>query len=452
MVDPPLMTDYDDDLDEEVMLKDGLESYFVTPYGEGELDGTSWENAMDLSAFRTLLGGSTDLSKSTIYMSQGKYLMSDETGLGLVLRKDIKAIKGGYSQFSEGTDTSDRDIVNYVTTFSGDVNGNKKADAGDCALLMMKKGHVVVDGVTFRYGYAAASESTFSSGIYLDGDASNTIIELRDCVIRDCVSDITANTYQGGPAIYNLSGQARLHNVQILDNESKGRGGALRCQSDNAIIMLNRCLLKDNYCSSMWGGALQLSAGHTCIVNTTMIGNVDAGRCTTLNGGGSFLLANTTLVGTGSTTTNGVFRCETKEGDGTVFINNVIVSENTSILSVNANGSSVDMTSKGYNIYQTSNLAMDATDVVCSDFSFAALADDGTYRWEMSKVPDFADFATKAAVVAVAKEFNPAKSPIANLGQEFVDWIGEDAFALDQRGEQRNPDKLQPGAYDAGLN
>ena len=36
MIDPPMMTDYDDDLDEEVIMQKGLESYFVTQFGEGE--------------------------------------------------------------------------------------------------------------------------------------------------------------------------------------------------------------------------------------------------------------------------------------------------------------------------------------------------------------------------------------------------------------------------------
>ena len=46
MVDPPMITDYDDDLDEEVVLQKGLESYFVTQFGEGDMDGTSWDQAM----------------------------------------------------------------------------------------------------------------------------------------------------------------------------------------------------------------------------------------------------------------------------------------------------------------------------------------------------------------------------------------------------------------------
>ena len=122
-------------------------------------------------------------------MSQGKYIMSEESGLGVIVRKDVKAIKGGYSQFSEGTDVSARDIDAYVTVISGDVNGNKQADAGDCGLLLVKKGHIAIEGVTFQYGYvseADASATECGSGIYVSGSASDTSIELTDCVIRDC--------------------------------------------------------------------------------------------------------------------------------------------------------------------------------------------------------------------------------------------------------------------------
>lgn len=51
MIDPPMMTDYDDDLDEEVIMQKGLESYFVTQFGEGDMDGSSWEQAMDAAGF-----------------------------------------------------------------------------------------------------------------------------------------------------------------------------------------------------------------------------------------------------------------------------------------------------------------------------------------------------------------------------------------------------------------
>ena len=297
MIDPPMMTDYDDDLDEEVIMQKGLESYFVTQFGEGEMDGSSWEQALDAAGFRKLLSGSIDLSKSTIYMSQGKYIMSEESGLGVIVRKDVKAIKGGYSQFSEGTDVSARDIDAYVTVISGDVNGNKQADAGDCGLLLVKKGHIAIEGVTFQYGYvseADASTTECGSGIYVSGGAGDTSIELTDCVIRDCKSGVTTSAKQGGPAVFVLSGQVRLNKVSLLDNTAAGRGGAVRCSSKTAVVFMNGCLLKGNSHNGSWGNGIQMSEGHICINNTTLIENMGTGAA--LNGGGSILLTNNTII------------------------------------------------------------------------------------------------------------------------------------------------------------
>ena len=63
MVDPPMITDYDDDLDEEVVLQKGLESYFVTQFGEGDMMVLHGIRQMDVAGFRKLLSGSIDLSK-----------------------------------------------------------------------------------------------------------------------------------------------------------------------------------------------------------------------------------------------------------------------------------------------------------------------------------------------------------------------------------------------------
>ena len=57
----------------------------------------------------------------------------------------------------------------------------------------------------------------------------------------------------------------------------------------------------------------------------------------------------------------------------------------------------------------------------------------------------------QTGVIEVAKSFNPVASPIADLGEVFVEWIGEDAFGIDQRGVTRNANKMQAGAYDVVL-
>lgn len=325
MVDPPMITDYDDDLDEEVVLQKGLESYFVTQFGEGDMDGTSWDQAMDVAGFRKLLSGSIDLSKSTIYMSQGKYVMSETGGLGVIIRKDIKAIKGGYSLLSEGTDLTNRRIDTYKTVISGDVNGNNQADSGDCGLLLVKGGIIGIEGVTFQYGYLSnndAKSNECGSGIYINGNVNSTSVELTDCIIRDCKTEAVNGQggVAGGTAILIASGSSKLNNVKFLDNAADSRGGAIRCNSNKAVVFMNNCLITGNSVRELFGVGIQISSGHICMNNTTIVGN--PGKGAALNGGGSFMLANSTIVGHDIDQEYGAFRCETSIDGDTKFINN----------------------------------------------------------------------------------------------------------------------------------
>ena len=75
----------------------------------------------------------------------------------------------------------------------------------------------------------------------------------------------------------------------------------------------------------------------------------------------------------------------------------------------------------------------------------------GVYVWDLNQIGSVKGYATKQAVIEVAKSFNPVASPIANLGEVFVEWVGEDAFGIDQREVTRNANKMQAGAYDAVL-
>ena len=65
------------------------EIYFVSLYGDGDMDGSTWENALDLGAFRDLMNDNTDLSRVTFYVAEGKYLMGDAPGYGLAIAKSV---------------------------------------------------------------------------------------------------------------------------------------------------------------------------------------------------------------------------------------------------------------------------------------------------------------------------------------------------------------------------
>ncbi len=192
-----------------------------------------------------------------------------------------------------------------------------------------------------------------------------------------------------------------------------------------------------------------MSEGHICMNNTTIIENEGTGAA--LNGAGSFLLVNSTIVGNGSDS-HGAVRCETGIGGDTKFINNLLIAENPSAPSFNLNGSNKEASSKGYNVYQrVTGITMSTLDTAYPNPVNGTLNEEGVYVWDINQLGTVKGYATKQAVIEVAKSFNPVASPIVNLGEAFVEWVGEDAFGVDRRGVTRNADKMQAGAYDAVL-
>jgi len=79
MVPPPSVSNKGDDLDDEDFWGDKSKDVFVTPYGDGEMDGSSWDNAYDADTFLSLLSDQSDLSKTNVYLSEGTYYMSSES-------------------------------------------------------------------------------------------------------------------------------------------------------------------------------------------------------------------------------------------------------------------------------------------------------------------------------------------------------------------------------------
>lgn len=458
MVDPPFITNYGDDLDEEDYFQEAEQEYFVTRFGEGLMDGSSWDNAMDVEGFRKLLTGTIDLSGTTIYLSQGKYLMSDEPGAGLTIKKNVKSIMGGFHQMSTGKDLSRRNVTEYATFFSGDVNGNGTADKGDCGLVKVTKGFVEFDGITFQHGYISDAESNienFGSGLYLDGNPADTRVDLKDCVIKECVSDITSpSVKQGGAALYVLSGLARLSNIRITGNRAYSRGGAVRTADNNAVVFLDRCCVNGNDIGNGngdWGCGVQLTNGSICINNSSFAGNTGKGGA--INGSGAVLLANSTVIGNETDKDYGAYRCETPKGGKTRFINNLMVSQNSLAPGFILNGSNKEALSLGYNIHmRAQNFTMADNDTGVESLPEGTFsAESGLYEWNVSQYPALSTYASLKDVTEGVRSFAPATSPIGNLGELFYEWIKDEGFGTDARGIKRNSSRMQPGAYDGVL-
>ena len=451
MVPPPSASSSDDSLDDEDFGGNKETAIFVTPYGEGEMDGTSWDNAIDADTFLSLLSDQTDLSKAKIYLAEGDYYMSGGSVFGPEIRKKIGSVMGGYSILSKGTDLNSRDVANHTTVFSGDVNKNKRADEGDCGLLCVLGGTSSFDGIVFRNGYInekTASSQKSGAGVFVDGDA-DTWVEFVNCRFEDCVSAATTPGYAGGAAVYVKAGQARLKACELTGCSGVSRGGALRCNNDNAILFLDQCSIHGNSVKYDWGSGLQLSSGTICVNNSTFCSNVVGwqGSGGTVNGGGAMLVLNSTIIS--DDTTAGI-RCESDSRNASFFANNISLNTNGAPgFLLNGNGRVA--VSGGHNIFNkvAGELQSATTDVTYdTDLKNFGSLEDGAYVWNNAKV-SLATYATAAEIDGYAREFSPVICPVAEIGKVFAEWC--DGFAVDGRGKARNPEKLLPGAYDPCL-
>ena len=451
MVPPPSASSGDDDLGDEDFGGKKETAIFVTPFGEGEMNGSSWDNAIDADSFLSLLSDPTDLSKAKIYLSEGYYYMSSGSVFGPEIRKKISAVMGGYSIMSKGTDVSARDVVKHATVFSGDVNKNNRADEGDCGLLCVLGGTSSFDGIIFRNGYInekTASSQKSGAGVFVDGDA-DTWVEFVNCRFEDCEIAATTPSYTGGAAVYVKAGQARLKACELTGCSGASRGGALRCNNDKAILFLDQCSIHGNSVKYDWGSGLQLSSGTICVNNSTFCSNVVGwqGSGGTVNGGGAMLVLNSTIIS--DDTTAGI-RCESDSRNASFFANNISLNTNGAPGFL-LNGSGRVAVSGGHNIFnKVAGELQSATSDVTYDTdlkNFGSL-EDGAYVWNNAKV-SLATYATAAEIDGYAREFSPVICPVAEIGKVFAEWC--DGFAVDGRGKARNPEKLLPGAYDPCL-
>lgn len=451
MVPPPSASSSDDSLDDEDFGGNKETAIFVTPFGEGEMDGSSWENAYDADTFLGLLSDQTDLSKAKIYLSEGDYYMSSGSVFGPEIRKKIGAVMGGYSIMSKGTDVTARDVVNHATVFSGDVNKNNRADEGDCGLLCILGGTSSFDGITFRNGYMSettASAQKSGAGVYVEGDA-DTWVEFVNCRFEDCESAASTPSYAGGAAVYVKAGQARLKACELTGCSGASRGGALRCNNDKAILFLDKCSIHGNSVKYDWGSGLQLSSGTICVNNSTFCANSVGwqGSGGTVNGGGAMLVLNSTIIS--DDTTAGI-RCESDSRNASFFANNISLNTNGAPgFLLNGNGRVA--VSGGHNIFNkvAGELKSAASDVTYdTDLKNFGSLENGAYIWDNSKV-SLGTYATATEIDGYAREFKPVICPVAEIGKVFAEWC--DGFAVDGRGKARNPEKLLPGAYDPCL-
>ena len=427
-----------------------LAAYYVKEQPAGNATGMDWDNAMGVDALRNLLqtNGNSDISNANavkldgkkIYVAAGSYEMAKENS-GVKIEysgysKQVEiTIEGGYDPSSTGTDLTKRDVRKYTTAFVRN-SGSGASATSNSLLVLGNQTNIIFDGCTFN-GQYGLSDAGSVGAVFVAAGGGDATLQLNNCVIKNFNRGSDGGT-DGGAAVKVSKGRVLLNDVEMVNNKATGRGGAITTTAANSFLFMNNCLLHENYAPTAWGTAIHAGNGYVCMNNVTVLGTTaTGGNSITVNGDAYFMLANTTIVGN-SGNPNGVFRA----GKNASLVVNSLFAKGAGNRTIYAG----NITSGGYNVYQAADAGWGAvaTDTDYSSQTLpAATLTDGVYQWTVTGTID--EFATKQAVIDAVKSFD------ATVGQQFINWVGENGFGVDQRGVARNVNKMQAGAYDAGL-
>ena len=234
--------------------------YYVSVDGSGEKSGSSWENAI---AFTEMCGKINEYQNGDVFYFQG--------GTYYVPAK-VPTVSNGYSFIGATTGTP--------TVFSGDVNGDGVANEGDALSLLFikldtKNGddskHFVLKNITFTGAYV---NQTKTSALRVDNSGW---VDVQNCIFDKNISVYSKDNNHGGPACLLERSTVNFTDCKFINNESIGRGGAIKLTSDGATkgyTTLNRCLVSGNKASSL-GSAIFFNHGQELnIINSVITENV----------------------------------------------------------------------------------------------------------------------------------------------------------------------------------
>ena len=222
--------------------------YFVKAGGAGTKDGSSWDNAADWAALKTLLAESVG---KNIYIAGGTYPFSSNfASNGTSDGNIVFRVYGGYPSDATGHSIGNRDVTANETIFDGEENAR---------IWVLQSGTFFIDGITFYRG------KRLSSGA---ADAGSALIVERNgekelnVTVNNCIFRENSNEKSGGGAV-RIGGSTTP--VQMVgctfenNNATAARGGAIFVAA-NRSIKIKGCTFTGNT-SKTQGGAVRLESG-----------------------------------------------------------------------------------------------------------------------------------------------------------------------------------------------
>ena len=280
--------------------------WYIKETAIGKKDGTSWDNAGDITTLLKLIGneitegipynGNTNcmrLDNAKIYIAAGEYdipttLGKDYLSLGDKWGYDKKApthkteIFGGFPANATGKDITTRDVDAYPTKF---VNPYKAQNNRVFNVNATTISDLTFDGITFTKSSTAGTVDTGRGRIMLCTKAEGNI------TFSNCrFTDLNTSGNMGGAAIdirqasssefiMNFN-ECKFTNNSCTNASSYGGVIMLEPDTENATVNINGCTFTSNTTAvtnttdnKSRGGAIFAAAGTINIDGTTFTGN-----------------------------------------------------------------------------------------------------------------------------------------------------------------------------------
>ena len=437
-------------------LDESVRNIFVKENAAGGRDGSSWENAFNITEFLDFIkqnendsnNNAIKLEGRNFYLAGGNYAV---TGRKLEFSGYPRRVKfnvfGGYDPASTGTDISKRDVVNNETVFDG--KGTNRL------FTLGNQTEPTFDGITFA-NLKGSGEGCIMLAAGGSGDARGNF---TNCKFKSCVSD-AANQI---PVLLVYKGLLRLDNV-LFDGCRAGKDarGLIRSADNMSRVYMNACRFVNNTFSGGFGQLVHVNDGMACLYNVTFAHNdVGAGTNGVVNGGGGMLVACSTLS---AANWGAVVRCESDPKYGSMLVNNLLIQENGQkavdmpnsgkalkslggnvlIGAVNGNGQFVPLS----NDQTIAKADASVLDLSCDEASMKYLWNGTTSFTKLSETDVRAAIKscsnTKCGKVMAG---NKEVYDYAKVGEDFLGWLDSiGAFDKDGYGNQRGA-AWWPGSY-----
>ncbi|MEO1625687.1 MAG: T9SS type A sorting domain-containing protein [Bacteroidota bacterium] len=257
----------------------GQAQVYVKADAAGTGDGSSWENAYtDLqTALDSIPEATSSMDVPEIWVAAGTYVTTDDATDSLAAFTMVKPAKiyGGFA----GTESmlSERDVVNNVTQFSGDVSGNdvkddftSNKDDNTIHVLYIDSfvlETVVLDGITISGAHASNDpdvEFTLRTG--------GGVYAWAPVIVNDCT--FTGNFARRAGSIYlnDRTSGSQITNTTFVSNGGGWRSAGVYAAGSNDLVVTNCDFLENQ---GIRGTLYLFRSNNATIENCNFIDNVN---------------------------------------------------------------------------------------------------------------------------------------------------------------------------------